>query len=820
MELPGREFAALLTAAIREIKKRESKTIAIIQDELGYALDKTGGASIEYWRKGNLPSKTADLTQLARAIIERLPKDKAWLLHYCAVTNYPHTDELVEELFPTPQLPTDMIPEPTALPNGSHMPLRRNPFFVGRTWDLQALAKTLRDGMVTAVNEVQIAAAIGMGGMGKTQLASEFVHRYGQYFPGGVFWINFEEAEAVPAQIAECGGAGRLNLSPTFSERTLEEKVKLVINEWQKPISRLLIFDNCEEEALLDQWLPKTGGSRVLVTSRRATWDPILRIRTFSLDVLYAHESVSLLEQLSKAQDAEILGQIAHELGHLPLALHLAGKYLYQYRHFISPEAYLAELKNPDLLKHPSLQSGGISPTGHDQHVWRTFALSYDKLLENTKTDKVALDLLTGAAHFAPGEPIWNALLIKTLDGYESDPRIALKAQDGFLRLLELGLIEVEKNEIYRMHRLVASFVQTVAKARVEAIRDKVERVVFAEAAKINKEGYPVPLLAWHLHLRSVADLAKTRQDARGAYLCQEMGEHLRQAGDFRGAFSYFQAALAVWQQESERNQERIAHCLFKLGHLHRERGELEEAKPYLDEALAIREKLFSQADPRLSESYNEIGRWHYEKNDMKVAQENFQRAIEICQQALGATHRYTAEYLNNLGMCLYSLDNLEEALRALKKALVIRQQVLGGRHPETALSFNNVGFLLKAQDKLPEAQGYYEEALRIRELVLGQKHWETGQTYNNLGNILLAQNKLEDAEGYLAKSVEAFEATFGGLHPALAFPLRNLGVLWQRRRADQKARAYFERALQIREASLGQEHPLTAVSRTDLQPY
>lgn len=54
----------------------------------------------------------------------------------------------------------------------------------------------------------QVATATGLGGIGKTQLASELVHRYGRFFAGGVFWLSFADPEAVPAGIAGCGRPG------------------------------------------------------------------------------------------------------------------------------------------------------------------------------------------------------------------------------------------------------------------------------------------------------------------------------------------------------------------------------------------------------------------------------------------------------------------------------------------------------------------------------------------------------------------------------------------------------------------------------------
>ena len=112
------------------------------------------------------------------------------------------------------ELPLDVIPAPAALPAGSHMPLARNALFVGREADLKALALALKAGETAAVG--QIAAATGLGGIGKTQLASEFVHRYGQYFQGGVFWLGFADPAAVPAEIATCGGPAAMKLRDDF----------------------------------------------------------------------------------------------------------------------------------------------------------------------------------------------------------------------------------------------------------------------------------------------------------------------------------------------------------------------------------------------------------------------------------------------------------------------------------------------------------------------------------------------------------------------------------------------------------------------------
>ena len=224
-------------------------------------------------------------------------------------------------------LPLDAVPMPGPLPPCSRLLLSTNPFFVGRKQALRRLARLLSDG-----NTVPTVAITGLGGVGKTQLAVEFSHRYGRYFPGGVFWLNFADPDSVGTEIAACSGIDSLALRSNSTELSLDERVELIQHAWREPVPRLLIFDNCRDGELLAQWRPITGGCYVLVTSRCGYWDPSLAIKTLSLRVFPRQASMTLLKKFVPTIMDEIANALAAELGDLPLALHLAGRFLTKYR--------------------------------------------------------------------------------------------------------------------------------------------------------------------------------------------------------------------------------------------------------------------------------------------------------------------------------------------------------------------------------------------------------------------------------------------------------------------------------------------------------
>ncbi len=77
--------------------------------------------------------------------------------------------------------------------------------FAGRIdalWTLHDLLN--QDG--TAVDQC-VGVVMGMSGLGKTQLATEYVHRFSIYYPGGVFWTDADQGlPVVVQQIVETAG--------------------------------------------------------------------------------------------------------------------------------------------------------------------------------------------------------------------------------------------------------------------------------------------------------------------------------------------------------------------------------------------------------------------------------------------------------------------------------------------------------------------------------------------------------------------------------------------------------------------------------------
>ena len=756
---------------------------------------------------------------------------------------------------PPPLPERDVLPEPGPLPPGSRLLHSRNPLFTGRADNLHHLADNfLYDANNRDVIITQTAVAVGMGGIGKTQLAVEFAHRYGRYFPGGVFWLSFAEAATIPSEVAACGGPVGLDLIPGFNDLPLADQVQMVQRVWHEPVARLLIFDNCEEEKLLAAWRPQHGGCHVLVTSRRQQWDPALGVSQLRLDVLPRKESVALLRRFVPDLAERDADAIAAELGDLPLALHLAGSFLATYGRVVSPTAYLNQLRDKQILDHASMLGRGAShsPTSHDLNVARTFAVSYERLDSTNETDILAIMLLERVAFLAPGEPVPDDLRRALALADEADDGDQLQLEDAWRRLIVLGFLDSENDGTVRLHRLLALFTRTKANDPVSVQRASEKAVVSLVQRHHDGVGYVNPLSLLLPHLRFVTLAAWEREEAQTAHLCSWFGHHLRQIADYSAALPYHERALTLYEQilgpdhsHTARSlgnlgilfatlgqlakartfaqraltvQERtlgpdhpdIAQSLNNLGYILKAMGRLGEALSLYERALSIRERTLGPNNPQTAISLGNIGTLFRDMGDLVKAQAYFERALDIHERILGSRHPDTGISLGNLGSVLHATGNLAEAYSCYARALIIHEQSFGPNHPTTGTSLDHLGILLTDMGDYEEAKKYLERALNINQQVFGSNHAETAESLCHLASLLHKTGQFAEAQKYLESAVNIQEQTLGYTHLTTATSLYNLGYLLKDMGQLAEAQPYFERALAVREQILGPTHPRT----------
>src|SRR5688500_13385581 len=191
----------------------------------------------------------------------------------------------------------------------------RNPRFTGRDGMLTDLRRRLRAEEPTLV----VQALYGLGGVGKTQLALEYAHRFAADYEL-VWWIDAEQPVLIPNQLARL--AAGLGL-PAGS--TVTETVDRLLAALRGRDRWLLIFDNAERPGDIASYRPG-GAGHVLITSRSPGWGALGG--RLEVDVLTRAEAIALLQARVSTLDEMLADKLAAELGDLPLAAAQAAAYL------------------------------------------------------------------------------------------------------------------------------------------------------------------------------------------------------------------------------------------------------------------------------------------------------------------------------------------------------------------------------------------------------------------------------------------------------------------------------------------------------------
>lgn len=346
------------------------------------------------------------------------------------------------------------------------------------------------------LEDTGICILCGTGGLGKTQLATEYARRLGYRYPGGVFQIPADQGrEAIVQTITnaiklESERKGDASIKITLDERLpIEDRLTDLWRALSKRERMLIILDNFEDD-ILQEYLPPPGRIfAVIVTSRRVHYP---QHESLALDALRRERGVELLNT-GKRKFGEEAYALIDTLGGLPLALELARNQLNRYG-YKSPDDFVTEIRDHGAIA--SLQKFAKHylaelPTQHEKDVAATIALSYDQ------TREPARHCLNALALFAEA-PVPRQLILRALANKHDADTIEAA-------LVELqqkhALMELDEHQEPTLHRLVRAYVRDRLSGEEQdrltplvgrAILDEMQRVTDAADTKTYRELEPV----------------------------------------------------------------------------------------------------------------------------------------------------------------------------------------------------------------------------------------------------------------------------------------------------------------------------------------
>ncbi|MEO3972563.1 FxSxx-COOH system tetratricopeptide repeat protein [Streptomyces sp. CAU 1734] len=722
---------------------------------------------------------------------------------------------------------------------------QRNRNFTGRERLLDLLGERLSGGTTAVLPE----ALHGMGGVGKSQIAIEYVYRHSREYRL-IWWIPSEQENQIVQSLIELGEQMGLQAG---SQVSAVPAVLRALRRGEPYADWLLVFDNAENPEEVSRYFPGGGPGRVLVTSRNSEWSATAN--SLEVNVFTRGESVALLRRRSPQLTESATDMLAAALGDLPLAVEQAAVWLAETGMPVRQYLELFERKRDELL-------ASDAPADYEMPVAAAWNVSLERLREDRPD---ALHLLQVCAFFAP-EPIsWE--LFSAVRGVSVPPALQSTLDDPIklsravreIGRYALARIDHRQNTI-QLHRLVQRvLVEQMEPEQREQMRHAAHQLLSnADPRNPQRAAHWPRYSALLPHLRA-SNAVECEEGWTRRLVLNEVW-FLRSRGDYNAALALGEQAAEIWRRHLGPEHEEVLAIDQQIAETLREQGS-DLARSYnLQSALLERFRaVLGDGHEDTLQAHSFMANHHRHRGDFYQAREMDLRVYETTTREFGPDDPATLLSAHNYAVSL-RLTGDAEAARALDLDTWQRRiEVLGSDHLYTLTTYN--AYLLDLQEV-----GRYEEALEgYEELVVGMReqfgedHWFTIQVMRNLcvtrrkkgdhngahelssygmrlvrkrfgeqgrsfmqmalahASTLRRLGRYREAHDLCAQVLGLHHAKYGREHPHSHAIAMNLAVILRLLGEPDRARVMDLEAVDGLTRTLGAEHPRTLLARMNL---
>ncbi|KAJ5825761.1 hypothetical protein N7474_002899 [Penicillium riverlandense] len=637
---------------------------------------------------------------------------------------------------------TESLGQPETTPGPlSTVPFVRDDDFVSR----DTLLEQIREKCSVEGSRI---ALVGLGGVGKSQLAIEYSYRVrSQSQAIWVFWVHASNAARFEQSFR--GIADQVKITGRDNPNA---NIFQLVENWLRDERQgkwLVIVDNFDDDGLLCQlparglegqrdghdhvhaptkplfeYLPRALHGSVIVTSR--TKEVALKIvdhkDLIEIEPMKGSEALELLQKKLKSPgDRRESLELVEELEFMPLAIVQAAGYINHRAPRCSVSQYLDTLRKSHddatrLLKYEP---------GHLHRDWQaknsilfTWQISFNHIRENKPS---AADLLSLMSFFDRQRISEDLLRVQHRRNHWSSeetnhPSISdtdHDFEDDIATLRDYSFISVgEDRTVFTMHRLV----QLSARVWLQGQR-QIEKW---------KEQF-ISILCHH-------------------FPTDPYYEEWESWERCRWLFPHVKSAMSE-PPESPGIQQQWASLLYNGAGYAWRSGNLADAREMASKSLEQNRDLLGEEDPATLASTAMLARVYHLQGQLEEAEKLQVRVVEARKRYFSEDHPDTLMAMGYLATTYMEQGRLADAEKLRVHVVDKSRTALGEDHPDTLRRMENLATTYMEQGRLAEAEKLRVYVMDKSKTALGEDHPDTLRRMENLAATYRSQGQEEEAE-------------------------------------------------------------------------